>query len=55
MIEEGNSTNLECGGASDSQLVWFYTFSYWTEGIVQLVLGKMNFRTKYPRNEIKMR
>ena len=29
-----------CGGASDEELEWFNKFSYWTEGVTQLVLGK---------------
>ena len=52
MIEETNSTNLECGGATDSQLVWFDAFSYWTEGIVQLGLGKKNFRTNKMKSKL---
>ena len=33
----------ECGGATDEELEWFLeTFSYWTEGVFQLGLGKLN-------------
>ena len=39
---EGNNFS-ECGGATDEELEWFLeTFSYWTEGVFQLGLGKLN-------------
>ena len=35
----------ECGGATDEELEWFLeTFSYWTEGVFQLGLGKLNLQ-----------
>ena len=33
------SLSLECGGATDEQLDWFYNFSWWTEGVLQLAMG----------------
>ena len=32
--------NENCKGATDEQLMWFNDFRYWTEGVVQLILGK---------------
>jgi hypothetical protein len=32
---------LICGGATDEQLEWFDSFSWWTEGAMQLVLGNI--------------
>ena len=31
--------DVNCVGATDEQLVWFSDFRYWTEGVVQLILG----------------
>ena len=31
--------DLNCVGATDEQLVSFNNFRYWTEGVVQLILG----------------
>ena len=31
--------DVNCVGVTDEQLVWFSDFRYWTEGVVQLILG----------------
>ena len=35
--------DVNCVGATDEQLVWFSDFRYWTEGVVQLILGTCFF------------
>ena len=32
-------SNESCDGATDAQLLWFDNLRYWTEGVVQLILG----------------
>lgn len=34
------SWNMTCDRATDQEMAWFDNFSYWTEGVVQLGLGK---------------
>ena len=36
--------NENCKGATDEQLMWFNDFRYWTEGVVQLILGKTTLK-----------
>lgn len=38
-----DNDNLICGGATDEQLTWFYQFCWWTEGVIQLVIGILGF------------
>ena len=33
-------------GATDKEMAWFNDFSYWTEGVVQLGLGKLHVCNK---------
>ena len=35
--------DVNCVGVTDEQLVWFSDFRYWTEGVVQLILGTCFF------------
>ena len=41
ILPQNNDESSEnCDGATDAQLLWFDNFRYWTEGVVQLILGK---------------
>jgi len=41
--QNNDESNENCDGATDAQLLWFDNFRYWTEGVVQLILGIVGF------------